>query len=455
MTDNRPVRQTLHDMDDRLAETNRQLDQSNTLAAMQLGAQIGQAALQGQTNRLMAEADDLLDEANRQRTETNKRLTRMGVTQEKTLEATRSVETAVAGTTREIRLAADRTERLIGDQNTHIDRVGAAVWETDRRKAGRDFAMWRQTDDGKLYLAWRTQAEHAVNRMRDWTERMNTARKQDVEDNTQRLLADRMEMIDRNTPDKPNPPEKPEPVEVDDAPAPFTEPEPQIRRAEPTKHGGMIIPVSIIAGMVIAPILYRVTHDTPSASSLLLFVFIGFIAGTIIGFMLHSSFSWETPPTEAAMAQQREDEERHRKWAKQREMHMILEREREAQLARNKRIMNDYENEMRVYRMQYSNWKHRYDGISIRELTQDAKRVTPPPTRWAVENPMPRIREWLGIIDRENDLPAPETLPPVEIPAFASPESIPDTAPCMRAELCRIISEETTRPAIEDKTGTA
>lgn len=115
MTDNRPVRQTLHDMDDKLAETNRRLDQSNTLEAMRLGAQIGQAALQGQTNRLMAEADDLLDEANRQRTETNKRLTRMGVTQEKTLEATRSVETAVAGTTREIRLAADRTERLIGD----------------------------------------------------------------------------------------------------------------------------------------------------------------------------------------------------------------------------------------------------------------------------------------------------------------------------------------------------
>lgn len=230
MTDNRPVRQTLHDMDDRLAETNRQLDQSNTLAAMQLGAQIGQAALQERTNRLMAEADDLLDEANRQRTETNKRLTRMGVTQEKTLEATRGVQKAVADANNTIRESFDRTERLIREQNGRIDGIRDEMRQARIEQAYQSFAQWRQSPEGQQYLAWRNAAEHAINRMNEWTNRMNTARQQDVEDHVRRMVADEAERIDLQYGDEPQEPDLPPITPVREPPfGDYPEPKPEIK----------------------------------------------------------------------------------------------------------------------------------------------------------------------------------------------------------------------------------
>lgn len=173
----------------------------------------------------------------------------------------------------------------------------------------------------------------------------------------------------------------------------------------------------------------------------------GFVIGLIVGFIL----------LVVVMTVKEDDEYRLRvhEWEKQRDAYDETAKRERAEWSEYQRKLAERRKIQAEWEKRHRRWENRYDDISIAGLAAQAKALTPQPTHWAVENPMPRIREWSDMMDKAVRFhPSPDMLPTVEVPAFASPESIPDTAPCMRAELCRIISEETTRPAIEDGNGT-
>lgn len=78
-------------------------------------------------------------------------------------------------------------------------------------------------------------------------------------------------------------------------------------------------------------------------------------------------------------------------------------------------------------------------------IPREARALTVQPTRWAVSNPMDVVRTLTGIMEQAPFRPpVVDMLPDPVPPALAAPESIPDTAPMMRAELEAIRLEEET-----------
>lgn len=114
-----------------------------------------------------------------------------------------------------------------------------------------------------------------------------------------------------------------------------------------------------------------------------------------------------------------------------------------AQYGFTERMRLGYEADMRAYRQAHRQWEYeRSPEGRLAAHMANALSMTALPTRWAASNPLARVRSFLTIMDAAMFRPpAPESLPDPVPPAFAAINSLPETAPHMRAELSALRKE--------------
>lgn len=147
--DERTTREILQDSD-------RKLGTANSLAAMQVGATLGLAALQGQANRYQRQARE-------QSREANDRLAALqsGQHQANALIAStlRSVE-QFTRSVRELHDAVTASNRLIAEQTGQVEAVRDSIDSLRVQNAILHFADWRQTPSGGSRIIARPSGPH-------------------------------------------------------------------------------------------------------------------------------------------------------------------------------------------------------------------------------------------------------------------------------------------------------
>lgn len=416
--DDRSLKETMQDADAKLRTAN----------ALNL-AQIG---LQGAQVRLQADA------LNEQR-ETNRRLEELGVTQAQLVELDRSIDANIREGSRtlgELKNAADRMGGLLSEQNGLLAGIGGELHGMRVEQAYQNFAMWRQTPEGVRYMEWAKRAQDTVDLILRRTQRMEGARERDMRDNAHRLLADRVEKRGPE-PERPSAP----PCVAPTPPNEFTE---KSLTGNGDKAAGVIMTVFSLAGLGIG-VYHGWTNNAymisiygwldggsrafvgsiiPGALGLVIGFVVGFVASVVItGFFFSPS---------------KEECERYDK----------AKNEHEEAVKEYYQQVKDFNMRQEYYRQAYDDWlkaRDRWSHIVSDDIPREARALTVQPTRWAVSNPMDVVRTLTGIMEQAPFRPpVVDMLPDPVPPALAAPESIPDTAPMMRAELEAMRLEEET-----------
>lgn len=406
--DDRSLKETMQDADAKLRTAN----------ALNL-AQVG---LQGAQVRLQADA------LSEQR-ETNRRLEELGVTQAQLVALDRSIDANIREGSRtlgELKSAADRMSGLLSEQNGLLAGIGSELHGMRVEQAYQSFAMWRQTPEGIRYLEWAKRAQDTVNLILRRTQRMENARERDMRENAHRLLADRFEKRG----EAPSQPLKP--VFPKQPPMPK---KPVMGVAGVAERRFILAAVTTIIGFLYMGIrgFVECLHGG------LIYALFGFpipailggLAGLAIGIVLGLIVFHKTEKIE------REERNYKSRMAE----YMEAERKNEAYEQDVNAISVRYEHELECWRTAMAEWEH----PSTDSIPREARALTVQPTRWAVSNPMDVVRTLTGIMEQAPFRPpVVDMLPDPVPPALAAPESIPDTAPMMRAELEAMRLEEET-----------
>lgn len=406
--DDRSLKETMQDADAKLRTAN----------ALNL-AQIG---LQGAQVRLQADA------LSEQR-ETNRRLEELGVTQAQLVALDRSIDANIREGSRtlgELKNAADRMGGLLSEQNGLLAGIGGELHGMRVEQAYQNFAMWRQTPEGVRYMEWAKRAQDTVDLILRRTQRMEGARERDMRDNAHRLLADRVEKrgeapskpLKPAFPKRPPMPERPVMKVAGVAERRF------ILAAVTTIIGFLYMGIQGFIGCLHGGFIYALFgFPIPAILGGLAGLAIGIVLGLIV-FHKTERIEREESRYESRMAEYTEAKRRNEDY--ERNVNAINVR---------------YEHELERWRTAMAEWEH----PNMDSIPREARALTVQPTRWAVSNPMDVVRTLTGIMEQAPFRPpVVDMLPDPVPPALAAPESIPDTAPMMRAELEAIRLEEET-----------
>lgn len=405
-----------------MQDADAKLRTANALNLAQVGLQGAQVRLQGAQVRLQADA------LNEQR-ETNRRLEELGVTQAQLVALDRSIDANIREGSRtlgELKGAADRMSGLLSEQNGLLAGIGSELHGMRVEQAYQNFAMWRQTPDGVRYMEWAKRAQDTVNLILRRTQRMEGARERDMKTNAHRLLADRVEQRGE-APVKPLKPVLPKPPQVPSMPMKPVD--------ELAGRRFKFKTMTMIAGALFGGIrafveglhggIIFALFNIPIPA--IIFGFLGLVAGTILGLIIFHK-----------TGRIRDNEKRYEE-----RMEEFVEAKRKYE------VYQQHAGEVNArYMQEFDRWRKAMDEwefSDVKGISREARALTVQPTRWAVSNPMDVVRTLTGIMEQAPFRPpVVDMLPDPVPPALAAPESIPDTAPMMRAELEAMRLEEET-----------
>ena len=473
--------ETMYDMTRSMKNSMR----SNTTATwVQTAMVAGQARYQRKQVQLaeiaaqmQSESLSLQEEANAQAKQQTMKLKEIGISASAIASDTKEVarqsylqNEALKNLTRISNESNRLKEKEIGAINELIDHVDQRTFEI---RLGQRRQWLDGTGPGMYYHAWERVAQDTIERSLNYTRRMEKAREKDLQDRYKKHLAD----LGISKPSKESFPVEPTMETLDEVPNVPDVPQTPKRAPETYPWDVRNTLLALLLSLIIcavagykffnflkfhifenisliafSPILSGISLIASLLCSLLTCIVAWLLFDALLGML-----STARHPDIKKRIQRQCDEQFDKQMEEwNNKTAQIKEIEQEAE-----HVKNENSAKQNRYIEAKKNWKAECDRIEREYVLakQDAQKRNEwnrrqsikkayddvmPPTRWATINPMPIVRanaefikksySAMGI-DNVDDLPDPR------IPAFAEPNSLPGTAPHMRAELCKIIAE--------------
>ena len=417
-------------------ETNAKLSTSNNLQIMSLGVALAQSSQLADIARLQAEANQEAREANEQLASISDGIS---VTSQWAEQAARQTENN-GKTLRQLSEQVDTTNQLLIEQTRGIQSVKSSIDQLRFEAAWQNFSNWVQTDNGRTYQYWSKQATKLVNTMGEYTRRMSEARTLDLKDNTSRLVAKVPLTTGSQLPDKPVEPDYgPEPRQI--RPEPVIQDENKELVKKTCTRLGLL--VGAFAGMAVkvAPTW------TPAQSTNPLTLVIPALVGLIIGWIVGASLGSIITKLMKTSRSGQESTKAHEQWVKEKTEY---DREIADRSARREEYEHQVEawnarvEQLQAYQMRQAENRQRH----IEATPSQADSLLPQPTCWTVDDPNKIVNEIRSLMEHSFTFPPADMsiLPETQLPVFALPESLPDNAKHMKAELARILEENRNNP---------